>query len=598
MDIILRIIGLTFRHKWYMVGAYTTMAGASVSYLFLPYLLGKAIDNIQSVLKGTSPEDNTILILFLLILGISIIRGVSSFFQTYLGEAVSQKVSYELRNEFYDRVQRLSFAFHDTQHTGKLMSRAITDVENIRMFVNMGIVRMPYFISLFVVVAIILVKLDTKLGLISISFLPFVAIQSALIRLKMRQIWLLIQDKMAELSTILQENLAGIRVVKAFGSETFEQGKFNKKSVEVSDEIVRVEKLRVANNSFMLLAFYVSLGLILFYGGWYVVNGAMSIGMLAEFVFYMQILNMPIRMTGMIVNSYARAASAGERIFEILDMESPVKELSSSRQHIDVKGHVKFDNVSFGYNPNKEILKNINLEMMPGDIFALLGAPGSGKTSLINLLPRFYEITSGRLSIDNIDIKDFTLESLRANIGMVQQDVFLFTSSIRDNIAYGKYEACINDITKAAKVAQLHDFIESLPAGYDTVIGERGVTLSGGQRQRLSVARAILLDPPILILDDSTSSVDSNTEEKIRKAMMSVMSGRTTLIIAHRLSTVHRANKILVLSDGGIIEEGTHQELLAIDGSYREIYDLQLKPQEEVLRDLDLSTKSAEKSLI
>lgn len=598
MDIILRIIGLTFRHKWYMIGAYTAMAGASVSYLFLPYLLGKAIDNIQSVLEGTSPADDTILILFILILGVSIIRGVLSFFQTYLGEAVSQQVSYGLRNEFYDRVQRLSFAFHDTQHTGKLMSRAITDVENIRMFVNMGVVRMPYFASLFVVVAIILVRLDTKLGLISISFLPFVAIQSALIRLKMRQLWLLIQDKMAELSTILQENLAGIRVVKAFGSEAFEQGKFNDKSIEVSDEIVRVEKLRVANNSFMLLAFYVSLGLILFYGGWNVVSGTMSLGMLAEFVFYMQILNMPIRMTGMIVNSYARAASAGERIFEILDLESPVKELSSSRKIIDVKGHVKFDNVTFGYNRNKTILKEINLEARPGEIVALLGMPGSGKTTLVNLLPRFYELTSGRVSIDNIDIKNFTLESLRSNIGMVQQDVFLFTSTIRENIAYGKYEASINDITKAAKIAQLHEFIESLPAGYDTVIGERGVTLSGGQRQRLSIARAILLDPPILILDDSTSSVDANTEEKIRKAMASVMSGRTTFIIAHRLSTVHRANKILVLRDGSVIEEGTHQELLDLDGAYKEIYDLQLKPQEEVLRDLDLSTKSSEKSFI
>ena len=596
MNVILRIISMAFRHKWHMAGAYATMAGAVTAYLFLPSLFGDAIDKIKLMLEGDSAQDGAILSIFLIILALSVVRGVLSFFQTYLGERVSQLVSYDIRNSFYDHVQRLSFKFHDKQHTGNLMSRAITDVENIRMFVSMGIVRMPYFASLFVIVAIILLRLDWKLGLLSISFMPFVAFQSAIVRLRMRRIWLTIQEMMADLSTILQENLTGVRVVKAFASEDFEQGKFNSKSLEVSAEVVRAEQLRVANNSFMLLTFYIALGLILWFGGWRVINGNMTVGELAEFIFYMQILNMPIRMTGMIVNAYARAASAGERLFEILDAESPVHEREDAREMPRVRGHVRFENVSFQYDDGKIILKNIDIEAEPGKVIALLGAPGSGKSTIVNLLPRFYDADSGCVTIDGIDVRDVTLESLRRNIGMVQQDVFLFTTSLRENIAYGRFDAPMEEVIKAAKVAQLHDYIESLEKGYETVIGERGVTLSGGQRQRMSIARAVLLDPPVLILDDSTSSVDASTEEMIRHAMESVMKGRTTFIIAHRLSTVHRADMILVLDKGEIIEQGTHQELLALGGSYREIYELQLWPQEEVMREIDLRELAEEKT--
>jgi ABC-type multidrug transport system fused ATPase/permease subunit len=251
------------------------------------------------------------------------------------------------------------------------------------------------------------------------------------------------------------------------------------------------------------------------------------------------------------------------------------------------KGHVRFDNVSFSYDATHPVLTGITLDVKPGEVLALLGAPGSGKTSIVNLIPRFYDITGGALTIDGVDVREFTLASLRRNIGIVQQDVFLFTTTIKENIAYGRVEAADDDIVHAAKVAQLHDFIESLPDGYDTQIGERGSTLSGGQRQRMSIARAVLLDPPVLILDDSTSSVDAQTEDQIRQAMESVMEDRTTFVIAHRLSTVHRADAILVLEDGRIVNRGTHQELLALDGLYRQIYDLQLRPQEEVMRDME-----------
>ncbi|MCH7625163.1 MAG: ABC transporter ATP-binding protein [Chloroflexi bacterium] len=564
------------------------MIGATTAYLFLPKYFGEAIDNIKEMLDGGVVSYSSIITIAVIILGLSIIRGTLSFFQTYLGEAVSQFVSYDLRNHFYDHVQRLSFGFHDRNHTGSLMSRAITDVENIRMFVNMGIVRTPYFALLFIIVAIILLRMDWRLGLVGISFMPFVAIQSGFARLRMRRAWLQIQDMMAELNTVLQENLTGMRVVKAFASEEFEQKKYNDKSRDVSSAVIVAERLRVSNSSFTLFSFQIALALILWFGGSRVIGGDMTIGELAAFIFYMQILAMPVRMSGMIVNSYARAASAGQRLFEILDTKSDVEEPEDAIEMPRAKGYVKFENVTFSYDEGKPVLKNINLEVGPGKIVALLGAPGSGKSSLVNLLPRFYDVDSGRVTIDGIDVRDVELESLRRNIGMVQQDVFLFTTTLRENIAYGDEHAPLEKVHDAAKVAQLYDHIESLEEGFETLVGERGSTLSGGQRQRMSIARAVLLDPPILILDDSTSSVDANTEEQIRQAMETVMQGRTTFIIAHRLSTVHRADHIVVLDKGEIVEEGTHQELLALGRKYREIYELQLRPQEEVMRDIDV----------
>jgi ABC-type multidrug transport system fused ATPase/permease subunit len=571
-----------------MVGAYTSMIGATVAYLFLPRYFGEAIDTVKNMLEGGQLDNAAIFTIVGTIFVLSVIRGGLSFFQTYLGEAASQYVSYDLRNKLYDHIQHLPFGFHDKHHTGNLMSRAITDVENIRMFVNMGVVRTPYFIALFIVVAVILLRMDWKLGLVAVSFMPFVAIQSGFARLRMRRAWLIIQDMMAELNTVLQENLTGQRVVKAFASEDFENQKYNNQSREVSTSVIRAERLRVSNTAFTLFSFQIALALILWFGGSRVINGDMSIGELAAFVFYMQILAMPVRMSGMVVNSYARAASAGQRLFEILDLKAEEEEAPGSTTLSNVKGHVKFENVSFSYDEGVPVLKNINIEAEPGKIIALLGAPGSGKSSIINLLPRFYHADLGRITIDGIDVNDISLKSLRHNIGMVQQDVFLFTSTLEGNIIYGKEDATYDEVVSAASVAQLHDHIMSLDDGYDTAVGERGSTLSGGQRQRMSIARAVLLDPPILILDDSTSSVDANTEEEIRKAMEEVMEGRTTFIIAHRLSTVHRADEIIVLDKGEVVERGTHQELLAKNGKYREIYELQLRPQEEVLRDMDL----------
>jgi len=597
MQHILRIIGIALHYKSRLIAAYLCTAGALVAYVLLPYFFGEAIDDIASHLRageGSVPS-SAILTSVAIIMSLGVIRGVLSYGQTYLGESLSQYVSYEIRNSFYDHVQHQSFAFHDRYHTGNLMSRAITDVENIRMFINMGLVRAPYFAILFVVVAGILIYSDWKLGLLSASFMPVVAFYTSSVRLKMRALWLQVQEKMAELSTILQENFSGMRVVKAFASEDHEEARFDAKSSEVADIYIQAERLRASSTSFMLFTFLVAMGLILWYGGYQVINGHMTPGELAQFIFYLQILAMPVRMSGWLVNSYARAASAGQRMFEILDTVSPVKELKDAVDIPRPKGHVQFENVSFAYEGRKPVLTNVSIDAKPGEVIALLGAPGSGKSTIVSLLPRFYDVTEGRITIDGVDIKEYTLKSLRNNVGVVQQDVFLFTTSLKENIAYGREHAAEEEIRQSASVAQMSEFIESLDEGYETLVGERGSTLSGGQRQRMSIARALLLDPPILILDDSTSSVDAQTEDDIRKAMESVMRGRTTFVIANRLSTVHMADKIIVLENGEIAEEGTHKELLSKSGHYREIYELQLMPQDEVLREINVPTGTSSK---
>ena len=589
MHHILRIVRIALNYKYRLILAYMCTAGAMVAYVYLPRYFGDAIDAIAEPIQlNQQISESDVLQSVMIILLLGLVRGVLSYGQTYLAESLSQFVSYDLRNRFYDHVQHQSFAFHDSYHTGNLMSRAITDVENIRMFINMGLVRAPYFVGLFLIVAAILLTSDWKLGLLSISFMPIVALYTSSVRLKMRALWLQVQEKMAELSTILQENFSGMRVVKSFASESHEESKFAYKNREVQDIYVKAERLRASSTSFMLFSFLVAIGLILWYGGRQVINGSMTAGDLAEFIFYLQILAMPVRMAGWLVNSYARAASAGERMFEILDSESPVKETRNARVMQRPKGHVVFENVSFTYDGERNVLHNLNISARPGEIIALLGGPGSGKTSLINLLPRFYDPTYGRILVDGTDIQEYTLKSIRENVGVVQQDVFLFTTTLRENVAYGREDSDESAIRRATDIAQMTSYIDSLEEGFETFVGERGSTLSGGQRQRMSIARAVLLDPPILVLDDSTSSVDAQTEDDIRMAMESVMEGRTTFVIANRLSTVHKADRIIVLEGGEIVEEGTHTQLLHKGGHYKEIYDLQLMPQEEVMRDIEV----------
>ena len=583
-----RILALTFAHKWLLGISLLCVSGATAAYLVLPWLFGEAIDEVYRTFNGGSVSEATILSISLTILAVSLIRGALTFGQTYFGERLSQAVAYDIRNSFYGHVQNLSFKFHDTHHTGNLMSRAITDVEAFRMFIMASLVRSPYFAILFFSTAGILIWRDWLLGLVALSFMPVLAILTAVLRLHLRRIWLRVQEDMADLSTTLQENMTGVRVVKAFAAERYEEAKYEASSTAVSDDMIRASRLQALNTSVMVFAYLIVIGLILWVGGARVIDGHLTPGELASFLFYMQILSLPVQHAGMVVNSYARAHSAGQRLFEVLDYRSPVQEKPRAAAMPKSSGHVRFNDVSFSYDGRTPALQNIDIDASPGKVIAVVGAPGSGKSTLVNLLPRFYDVTSGSITVDGVDIREATLKSLRRNTGMVQQDVFLFTASLKDNIAYGREDATMDEIVAAARVAQLDDHIQGLEEGYDTEIGERGSTLSGGQRQRMSIARAVLLDPPILILDDSTASVDANTEDKIRTAMEAVMKDRTTFVIAHRLSTVHKADEIIVLDRGRIAERGTHEELLARGGAYRRIYELQLRPQEEVMMEFDV----------
>lgn len=598
MNIILRITKIAFKNKLHISAAYITMIISASSYLLLPEIFGNVVDSISESLETGIPLSTAeILIMSAIILGLSSIRGIFGFGQQYFSESVSQLSVYEIRNQFFGRIQKLSLSFHDKSHTGNLMSRAITDVESIRMFISIGLIRGPYFFIMFATVAIILINMDTKLGLLSIAFMPIVAAQSIVARLKMRYLWTSVQERMGELSTTLQETLTGMRVVKAFGAEEHELNQLSRQSKKVSTEMIKVEYVRATNMSFMIFVFMLSLAIILIFGGRSAIGGGLSLGELTKFLFYMQLLSIPIRMLGFIVTSTARASSAGTRIYEIIDTKSEVKEVNHPTTFVKLSGEVEVENVSFSYHPSEklEALKKIKFAVSPGEIIALIGTPGSGKSTLMSLLTRFYDPTDGKILIDKHDIKNFKLSDLRHNIGIVQQDIFVFTDSIKENIAYGNPNASMDSIINAAKLAQLHEFIETLPDGYETVLSERGENLSGGQKQRLAIARAIVLDPPILILDDSTASVDTNTERLILNAMQNIMKDRTTFVIAHRLSTIRNADQILVMDRGEIVAKGNHDTLIKSGGLYEEIYNLQLKPQNDIMLEVSMDDLSDKK---
>ena len=566
------------------------------------WIIGQAIDKL--VVKGEDDEIlslgtvglGTLFVMAGAMLGVSLVRGLFDGGRTYLTDSLAQKVSYDLRNNLYDKLQHLSFAFHDKKHTGSLMSNATADVEAVRRFVMMGLVRSAEVGVRLIGIGVWLVFISWELTLIAMAFAPVVVFRSAMMGKKGRDYWLATQHMMDESIGVLQENLAGIHVVKAFASEEYESKKYAEKVARLRDQHYKSERLQGTESSWMTLYFSVVLVGLFWYGGLEVIEGNISAGEFAMFLLLINQINQPIRMLPFMINSFARAATSGKRLFEVLDANSPVEEAPNARGIGRTEGQVRFSNVSFSYDNAEPALKNVEFSIPPGSVVALLGAPGSGKSTVVNLLPRFYDPTEGQITIDDLDIRDFTLASLRRNVGIVQQDVFLFGARIRDNVAYGADEATFKDIVKVAKAAQLHDHIMSLPDGYDTWVGERGVTLSGGQRQRLSIARTILIDPPVLILDDSTSSVDVETERMIHRAMKEVMLGRTTFVIAHRLSTVREADIILVLKEGEIVERGTHEELIGRGGIYQDIYELQLKPQEEIMMDVTLVGDEGERA--
>ena len=576
MRVVFRLTKYAFRHKWYLVGAYAAMLVSTLSALVIPRLLGDAID--EAVATGLQ---NHLLLLASVIVLFSLLRGVFSYAQRYLSESLSQRSAFDLRDDFFKKLQSMSFGFFDREQTGNLMSKATQDVEAVRMFISFGMVR---GISLFVMlgaVAAIMAATNWRLAIVSMAFIPLILWRALAMANVLRPTWMKIQEEIGAMTTVLQENLAGMKVVKAFGAREFEESKFNAKASSVAKLTYSASRLFASQGSLMTFIFTAATGAILWFGGREVAADRLTAGGLASFIFFMGLLGFPIRMSGWMVNTVSRASSAGQRIYDVLDAESPVTQKADAVSLPSVAGHVTFENVAVSYDEGASAIRDIHFEVQPGQVVALLGAPGSGKSTIAHVIPRFYDVSEGRVTIDGYDVRDVTLSSLRQNVGIAMQDVFVFAASIKDNIAYGMDDVEMEEVVTAAKVAQLHDFIQGLPDGYDSWVGERGITLSGGQRQRLAIARTILLDPPVLILDDSTSSVDMATEFRLQQALEEAIRGRTTFVIAHRLSTVRSADLILALKDGEIVERGTHDELLALDGLYRSIYDLQLRPQED-----------------
>lgn len=574
MRVLWRLVLFARPQGWALVAAFLCGLGASLFGLVVPRLLGLIVDRALAQ-SGVA----SLVLLALGVLLASLFRGLFSFGQTYLGEKASQQVAYRLRNLLLDTLHRLSFAYHDRQQTGALMSRVTVDVEGVRWFIHMGLVRAATLLVLVGGAMGVLMVTNWRLGLVVLAFAPLVAWRATVTARALRWVWRRTQESMAALTTVLQENLQGAKVVRAFAAAPYEEAKFNATAQEVASLSVTSTRLQASNASQVALAFGLAMAALLAVGIGEVQAGRLTPGGIAQAFFYLGLITMPLRMVGWIVNTFTRAIASGERIFAVLDTPSPVQERPHPIRLGRARGYLRFEGVGFTYG-GKPILRDISFSVQPGEVIALVGPAGSGKSTLAHLIPRFYDVTQGRITLDGIDIRDLSLESLRRNVGIVLQDTFLFSATIRENIAYGKPEASLEEVMQAARVAQLHDFILSLPQGYDTWVGERGVSLSGGQRQRLAIARALLLAPPVLVLDDATASVDAETEERLQRALEEVIRGRTVILIAHRLSTLRLANRVLVLQGGRIVQEGTHAELLAQEGLYRQLVEGQLLMEE------------------
>jgi ATP-binding cassette subfamily B protein len=544
-------------------------------------LLGKpagwSFDQLVAALDFDVTDAPRALILALAaIVVFSVVRGLFAFLQVYWAEKNSQNVAFDLRNDLFAKIQRLSFSYHDQNQTGQLMVRATDDVEKVRIFIGQGLLQLVGAVALITGTLILLFTTNVRLAFVALPILPVGLVVFIVFGTLARPMFSKVQAKLSALNTVLQENLAGIKVIKAFAREGEQQAKFDAAADAVRDQQIEVTRLFAFLFPFVFLIANLGQAAILYYGGVQIVNGTLSLGEWQEFSLYLVYLFIPVAQFGIVITQMGQASASASRLFEILDAQSDVTDKPDARAAV-LQGNVRFENVGFRYYASGEpVLQAVTFDAKAGETIALLGATGSGKTTIINLIPRFYDPTEGRVTIEGVDLRDMTLDSLRSQIGIVLQETTLFSGTIRDNIAFGKPDASDEEVIAAAQAAAAHDFIAAFPQGYATPVGERGATLSGGQKQRLAIARALLLNPRILILDDSTSSVDLATEAQIQRALDRLMEGRTSFVIAQRISTVMNADQILVLERGRIVARGAHTDLMESSAIYAEIYNSQL----------------------
>ena len=589
--ILMRIVRMAFDYPALLAVGLVFIIGASVFQLFIPLLIGDGVDAVEEVF--TSPDADTdalrrtLLVIAIFLLGSAVLRGLFTFGHMYISENIAQRLGYRLRMLYYEKLQRLSFAYHDRVHTGDLLTRGLLDIEGIRAFASRGLLRVVYLAIFVSTGTFLMMRVDWELALISLSFVPVAAWRSIVARLQTSRGWRLYQEEMGRLTKIMDENLKGIRVVRSFSAEPYEMDKYDKSSDEAFNRAFHLVGVRSKNLSIITLAFLGVMSVVLLVGGLKVLddNDPFSLGQLAQFLAFMSIMQNPVRQLGMVVAGWAQGATSGKRLFEVLDQIPEIDDKPGAKDLVLTDGALRFEHVDFAYMDeygDEQVLTDVSFEARPGHTIGIVGPPGSGKSTLAHLIPRFYDPIAGRILIDDQDISEVTLASLRRTVGVVEQDTFLFTTSIDNNVAYGDPWAEHRNIESATSHAQMNEYVERLPSGYGTLVGERGVSLSGGQRQRLSIARSIMLHPQVIVFDDSTAAIDAATEQRIRAALQEVTSDRATIIISHRLSSLMHANEILFLEGGKIVERGTHAELLERGGKYRDLYELQIRPEDDV----------------